>query len=340
MPLVASCPKCQAKYKLNDTSVGRKMRCRRCEKPFTVSAYDEHVSVQADTGAARPTRPQSQKRNSASSAETAVVACADCGTRFQAEFQKRAHETPCLTCSQPVLVPGWDGSLQLPRKRSSDTADKKKKQAAASASQPPKFIVPLAIGGVVVGGIVSLVFLLFMPSSDSGSSGIEPPDEWGVYEDDVGRDFKVDYPLGWEVKAGGRGTSNPWARFINGSVTIRVKTTTGGSIIGDIMGHGQDESEKRDDETAVAQVHKMMEEQYAGDFSDYEEQPARTIETKMGDGRFAYFTASGSWGSTLKGIRVTCLTNKYQYTVLCDCKESDWDVCRPIFERVAKSLSN
>jgi hypothetical protein len=313
------------------------MKCRRCEKPFMVSAADDEFDGGLDDEVEQPTRSRTKIRKrkmKATSGKTVRVACADCGTRFQAEIRQKSYETSCIVCDQPVPVPGKDAPTKTPAKKTV----KRKKRASARSKERRKLLIPLLIGTVCIAGVVGLLFLL--PNMGSKKGEIEPPEAYTVYEDKVGNQFRVDYPQGWEVKSGGRGTSNPWARFMNGSATIRVKTSMGASALGDIMGIGGYDEDTPDELTAVAQIHTFMKEQYAEEYSDYDEQPATMIETGMGKGQFSEFTAAGSWGSKIKGVRLTCLAVNYQFTVLCDCPEADWAVCRPIFEHVAKSLSH
>lgn len=338
MPVVTSCPRCRAKYKVKSSAVGRKMNCRRCEKPFTVSASAVETDGQPDDEAGDSSRsgPKKKKKKSSSGQKQVVVTCADCGARFHAAFRQEFYNTPCLACNRPVPVPGKDGSVGPPEKPTAEKAGEREKPAARPQKQL-NILIPLLIGAVCVIGVVGLLFLL--PALSAKESGIEPPETYVVYKDQIGGDFHVDFPKGWTVEAGGRGKSNPWAKFKKGSATIQVKTSTGASILGDTAGGRNPDEDIPDELTAVAQIHTLMKDQYAGDFTGYEEQPAIMIKTGMGDGQLSEFTASGSWGSKLKGMRLTCLGLKYQFTVLCDCSESDWAVCRPIFEHVVKSLS-
>ncbi|MBT4866823.1 MAG: hypothetical protein HON53_17095 [Planctomycetaceae bacterium] len=332
MSVVAVCPKCDAKYTLKDAAVGRKMKCRQWEKPFRLTAAIDEFDTGSDDEFDRPARSRSkqkrQKKAPLGEGEVRVT-CGDCSARFEVAIRQKAYETRCIVCDQPVPVPGQGGSGKSSAKKSG----KRKK-----SRKMPKFLIPLAIGVAVIGVVVGLAFLL--PNTGPGESGIKAPAAYEVYADNRGNQFHVEYPDGWKIEAGARGTSNPWARFKKGSATIRVKTSMGASAMGDIMGMGGDDEDTPDELTAVAQVHTFMKKQYADEYSDYEEQPAKMIKTGMGDGQLSEFTAAGGWGSKTKGVRLTCLATNYQFTVLCDCSESDWAACKPIFERVAKSLSH
>ena len=286
------------------------MKCRRCQKPFRVSAADDEFDVEPDDEFARPprSRPKQKKKRKATSGLAGMgevlVICADCKTRFQAAIRQKAYETPCIVCDEPVPVPDKNGRVRSAGKSSAKKTGQRKKSASAKSRDQLNPLIPLVIGVVVVVGIVGLLFLL--PGMSSKESGIKPPEAYVIYADKVGEQFHVEYPQGWEIKSGGRGTSNPWARFMNGSATIRVKTSMGASALGDIMGAGSVGNEDTPDElTPVAQIHTFMKDQYAEEYSDYEEQPATMIETGMGKGQFSEFTAAGSWGSKVKGVRLT-----------------------------------
>jgi hypothetical protein len=311
------------------------MKCRKCEKPFRIMAADDEFDVGSDDEFDRPSRSrrkQKKQEKAASGTGEVRVTCADCSARFEVAIRQKAYETRCIVCDQPVSVPGKGGSAGAGGKSSARKSGQRKK-----SRKMPKFLIPLGIGVAVIGGVVGLAFLL--PDTGSGGNGIQAPAAYVVYTDNLGSQFHVEYPKGWKIEAGARGTSNPWARFKKGSATIRVKTSMGASALGDIMGGRSDGEDIPDELTAVAQFHTFMKDQYADEYSNYEEQPATMIMTGMGDGQLSEFTASGGWGSKTKGIRLTWLAVNYQFTVLCDCSESDWAVCQPIFERVAKSLS-
>ena len=304
-PLKIACPHCRTKYKLNGTAAGKKMRCPRCEKAFAIP------------DPAAPAPRSAPVRRSAPAAPAAD------------EFDLGPEEE---TFKLPARLP------QKKKKKPAPSTENERRSRKSAESDEKRFnpVIPLAIGGVIVLGVAGA---LLVPMLRSGKSGIEPPESYATYADRIGDHFRLEYPEGWELESGGRGSSNPWARFTNGNAKIFVKTSTGASAIGDIMGAGRDQSDLPDDLKAVTEVHALMKDQFADDYSDYEEQPGSMVDTGMGEGRLTEFTASGGWGSKIKGIRVSCLGVNYQFTVMCDCPEADWTVCRPIFEHVAKSLT-
>lgn len=293
-----ACPNCGKRYKLDIAGIGRQMKCRKCQQKFEITAPDDELDF-----------------------ESADFEIED----DEEEFGPELPEIPLPT-----------------RKKKKPTVDTTEQERRPKKNQPESKrvnpLVPLLIGGVMVAGVVGLLFLPInlLPAE----TRIQAPEGYDPYEDKIGKHFHIEAPRGWVVEAGGRGSSNPWVRFINGKATIRLKTSVGASAIGDVMkAGGAGARDVPDSMKPAAQIHTMMKEQFAQDFSNYEEKPPRTVDTGMGDGRLSEFTAAGSWGSKLRGIRLTCLGVNYQFTVICNCPEADWAVCQPVFEHVALSLS-
>lgn len=304
-PVLTSCPHCGEKYRLKESAAGRKIRCRDCRKSFWISTPADEPGDEAE--------------------ELVFDIPPDDVFDIPPEDQAAVALPP-----QPVR--------KRMKKASPAPAEKENSKRRDAATWPARFnaMPPLAIGGVIVAGVVAL---LLVPALSPGGSGIKPPEGYETYKDEVGQQFRIEYPQGWAVDFGGRGTSNPWVRFEKESALIRVKTSMGASAIGDIAKSATQGADLPDELKPVAQVHELMKEQFAADFSGYEEQPPRTVDAKMGEARLSEFTASGSWGSKIKGTRLSCLGRDYQFTVICSCPEADWPVCKPIFERASLSLS-
>lgn len=217
-----------------------------------------------------------------------------------------------------------------------EAAKKPRKKSKSKAGQSPAMI-----GGVCV---LVLALLIGLPMLFSGDEGpMEPPESYSVFTHHVNSEFKCEYPAGWTVESGGTQGAPVWAKFTSGDVNIRVRSSMGASAIGDIAANlgGMPGEELDEDLAPVAQVHnhEKMKEQFAQEYSEYQESPPEKIETGFGDTRVSEFTASGSWGSKQRGLRASMLGKNLQFTVICDCPEKDWDVCRAIFEKVIKSMS-
>ena len=300
--VTSACPNCGKRFRFpDDSKVGKKIRCKECEEPFVVEPLGE---------ADKPTRKPKREKSAGG------------------------------------LPPRTVGVKPKPKKKSrpaSDEASPKKRKS------PPKKKQKLTSSPAFIGGICTLVLALligvpFLVSGDD--KPMEPPASYTTFQHEVNNAFKCDLPAGWNVKAGGKAGSVISAVFEFEDVKVRIRSSMGASAIGDIAGSmggdilgGAGGLELDEDLTPIANVHEMMHDQYAADYSDYKEQPPQKIETGFGDTRMSEFTASGSWGSTIRGVRASMLGRDLQWTVICDCPEKDWAVCQPIFERIVKSMS-
>ena len=45
MPFLITCPYCQKKYRLKENKRGRKVQCRRCERPFRAGPKSENLKA-------------------------------------------------------------------------------------------------------------------------------------------------------------------------------------------------------------------------------------------------------------------------------------------------------
>ena len=300
MAILSICPHCGAKHKLaDDSKIGKKIRCRECEEPFVVQ--------QARSPAAN--RP----------AKSAAGGAAPSGL--------------------PPRTVGVKSKKKKKTKPAKEEAAKKpKKKAKSGVGQSPALI-----GGICV---LVLALLIGVPLLFFGEDEpVQQPASYAKFSHSVEQTFQCEYPAGWTVESGGTSGVPVWAKFENGEVKIRVRSSMGASAIGDIAKNtggnaiGVPGGDLDEDLAPAAKVHEFMKEQFAQDYSDYQEIAPKTIKTGFGDTRVSEFTASGSWDSTIRGMRASMLGLNLQYTVICDCPEKDWDVCREIFDRVIKSMS-
>lgn len=291
-----------------------------------------------------------------------VSVCPHCGEKYKfADDSKVGKKIRCRECEEPFAIkPATQQTAKKPSKRSpgglpprtlpaKSKPKKKSKPAETDSKKPGKKSPssagrsPALIGGVSVLGLGLLIgvpLLMF-----SGEKPMEPPASYAAFQHDNKEAFKCEYPEGWSVESGGTGGSTPWAKFEQGDVKIRVRSSMGASAIGDISKNlggnvlGDAGGELDEELAPVANVHNLMKDQFAQDYGEYQESGAETIKSGFGDTRVSEFTASGSWGGTIRGMRASMLGLNLQFTVICDCPEDDWEVCRPIFERVIKSMS-
>ena len=302
MPLLSTCPHCGAKHKFaDDSKAGKKIRCRECEEPFT---------VKAESAGKRP--------------------------------NKAGGKTPAGG------LPPRTAGLKTKSKKKAKSEESEKKPARKRKSTAGKS--PALIGGICV---VVLGLLFGLPLLFPGDEPMQAPESYAEFTHESNSVFKCEYPEGWEKESGGTSsaTGGVWAKFVHADhddVKIRVRSSIGASAVGDIAknrgssglgGSGGANAELEEELAPSAVVHEREKKKFAEDYSDYQEQAPQKIETGFGDTRVSEFTASGSFGSKIRGMRASMLGQNLQFTVICDCPEDDWDVCKPIFERVIKSMS-
>ena len=88
----------------------------------------------------------------------------------------------------------------------------------------------------------------------------------------------------------------------------------------------------------MANIHETSKKNVADDFDGYKEKEPKSIKAKLGEARQAEFTANGSMGSKLRGIRTTMLSNDRRITVVCYCPSSEWKTLKPAFNKVVDSV--
>lgn len=295
-----------------------------------------------------------------------VSACPHCGTQHKfADDSKVGRKIRCKECQAPFAIEakksagpakkrrsGPPGGLP-PKKTALKTKPKKKPKSDAEKAKkkrPKKRKKSAGKSPALIGGlcVLALGLLFVIPMLFPEEKPIEPPASYAEFTHDVNREFKIEYPEGWTVESGGVQGKPVWAKFKHpddDDVRIQVKSSMGASAIGDIAknlpggGLGGAAPEMEEDLAPVATVHSLMHDQFAGEYSDYSEQSPQKIETGFGDTRVSEFTASGSFGSKIRGMRASMLGLNLQFTVICDCPEKDWEVCKPVFEKVIKSMS-
>jgi len=162
--------------------------------------------------------------------------------------------------------------------------------------------------------------------------------------DAEGAAFQIQYPENWTVTGGGK-QGNSWARFEQGRARIKVTSGIGGSLRADIarsgsLGLGGLTGAEIDEEMEpVAVVHAGRIDMVAEDFSNYQEQPAVMVNTKLGNVRRGEFSTSGGLGGVLHGYHTTALTKDRRITIMCTCPDSNWETLRPAFETVIASIA-
>lgn len=175
--------------------------------------------------------------------------------------------------------------------------------------------------------------------ASAGCGSVAAPATFAKYQAKDGS-FDVEYPEGWTAEGGGKG--HYWAKFTQGSVTIRVGTDVSGSLLNDIASAGgatMGEEEIPEELEPIALVHQQGLEAVQIDRPKYTEQAPVTVNAPMGEGRRSEFADTTSFGGKLAGYRATFLSNDRRITVSCECKAGNLEVLRPAFERVILSVA-
>ncbi|QDV50634.1 hypothetical protein [Gimesia fumaroli] len=313
MPEVtATCPHCQKRVKLkSEKMLGKKINCRNCESPFVLKADGPKKSK------------TSRKKPSAD---------------FESDFDD-AYDSSQIRARRLRKRKGGSSTKSKPEESSS-----KKK---SSKDGDPKLPLPLLIGGSVLGMclMVGLAYFIFSKGSALNPGGAANdkavvPAKFVKFEPEVG-DFGCEYPEGWTEKSGGgQGGVQSWAKFISPdeSTTISVRGNMTGSALG---GAGLAMSQGAEDEIEppVVDIHRLMEQKFSDDYPNYEEiGNFQLFKSKMGDTCSSIFTTKSFLGGKQKGLRVTFLTGRVQFNLICLCDEGLFDKMRPAFDQVVKTI--
>jgi hypothetical protein len=161
---------------------------------------------------------------------------------------------------------------------------------------------------------------------------IQPPASYGKFTHPKGS-FSCEYPEGWEQDAGGE--SVRFAKWTKGDAKIHLRIGAAGGALADIATAGSDPNEEDESQRPEAALHEspFIKDPVVQEYTDYEELSVSTIKSGMGNVRLSEFKASG-----YHGFRATAIAGQGTTRIVCHCRESDWEVCKPIFERVLNSL--
>ena len=301
MSTTIACPHCGANLRLKDDSaLGKKIRCRKCEKPFVASApadaeEDDFLSESA-AGVALPPGLASVRRKK----------------QQKAEKRKRRSEAAAASAGVKEL-PKWF----LP------------------AMIGTAVVVAL---GLLVG--VGFLVRGALARTGGGGGGIEAPTGWSSYRNPAEKfscEYPTNWTKDGSTSIGGGGLA--WARFESGDAKINLRESPAGGPLSDIAGATADPNEQDESQTPVAKLHEYHKDRIAEDYNDYQEHSVTTVKSGMGDARRSEFTATSGFRSKIRGYRATYINPRAQMNVMCECPEEDWEKCRPIFERVIASVS-
>jgi hypothetical protein len=172
--------------------------------------------------------------------------------------------------------------------------------------------------------------------------------------------FRIAYPQGWKQEGGGRAGELSWAEFSKGEAKIRVNADLKGSLLGDIMKAtsgggggmvdvsgvpgapaGLDDAMDADErKPPIQRLHEMGAGKAEKRWANYTELSTNPFNSRMGEGRYSEFTASGVFlTGKLHGYRVTVLSGERLIDMYTICAEKDWAMLKPHYEKVINSLS-
>jgi predicted Zn finger-like uncharacterized protein len=320
--VVTRCPHCGARFKLKDESAaGKKMKCRECETPFTIklakaagsgSANGKAAGARAATNGKAKARPKPQDPD----AET------------DEDFDELDDDFGGGAAPPPRLPPRRSAKKKPKRKASVAVVPE---DAPAARSKPPADVgryVRLGGGGVMGIGVLAAMWFVFLKPAPA----IEPPASYGTFQHPKNA-FSCDFPEGWEQSvAAGEVSSGRWEK---GDAKIYIRMGRASGALADLAGIGADPNETDESMTPVARLHEdpLIKGPAIEDYTEYQELSTSTVQSKAGGVRLSEFKAAG-----YHGYRATAIGSQGSLRIVCHCRESDWDVCQPIFDRVIQSL--
>jgi hypothetical protein len=206
---------------------------------------------------------------------------------------------------------------------------------------------------IVVAAIASLAFIGFAQVTVfAGAMGGEKVTAPKSYEKYVARDkaFACLKPAGWEMADSALGGTQSSVEFSKGLASVEVDSDLSGSLIGDIAragGAGLGDLEGKipgvqlkAPKPPVEVLHDAGKKSAEEEYDEYAEQPMKTLQTKIGEGRFSEFTGkAGGWLAVkVHGYRVTILGGERSVAITAKCRDADWTALKPAFEKVITSI--
>ncbi|HET6384967.1 MAG TPA: hypothetical protein VFJ58_16370 [Armatimonadota bacterium] len=202
--------------------------------------------------------------------------------------------------------------------------------------------------GLIAGGVFVLLgspaaglFMLMRP----GSTPI--PASFTAFSAPDGS-FAGDGPTGWATTSSSANAVAGGTAFQSGSARISIVSDLAGSLVGDLSRSadaslssmsGMVPGLKLPQVLPVQKVHDMGKKSMEDLFKSYQEQPAQAFQARFGDARISEFTADGGWmAGSLRGYRVTMLSNDRRVSIVCRCSAGDWNNLHPAFIHVINSI--
>ena len=239
--------------------------------------------------------------------------------------------------SLPARVkPGRRDTAEVPA-YDPDAAPAVQKQTKAEFK--PAVAAGVAVAGLLlIGGGGYLTHTLLQ-----GSVPVAAPETLARFKHEKNA-FAIDYPEGWSVKeAGGTGGVRASGIFEGPQGKLTVREGQGASSVADIAGTGGDSyviGEQDDSESPEQAAHDWLGRSAQDNYSGYREESARTIKTGVGIARASDFTATTMFGGGIRGIRATVLIGKDAFNITAETSVKDFEVMKPVFEKIIASVSH
>jgi hypothetical protein len=196
-----------------------------------------------------------------------------------------------------------------------------------------------ACAGIVVVGLIGYSMFLPPAAVRVGSSGTsETPKEFVEVEFGQ-RDYQCECPKGWEVTSGGgKEGVPPWTKFKKGGAYVQIVDSVSGTPGATIDRALQTGTAIDRGIAPVDEVHEHRTKGVADSMRKYEESAQQKLDHKLGDALVAEFTAKPLFGGAIRGYHATVLHEFHQFTIVCLCRESEWETLKPAFEHVISTL--
>ncbi len=163
--------------------------------------------------------------------------------------------------------------------------------------------------------------------------------------------FTCAQPSGWATTTVSSEAVMSGVLFKQGAAKIDITSDLAGSLAGDVAKASNAQTSNLEgmlppgmnlppQKPPVEALHEKGKKAIADDFTDYQEQPAQTFTSPLGEARLSEWTANGGlMTGKLHGYRITILGNERRFVILCQCTDSDWPVLKPTFAHVVGSLA-
>jgi phage FluMu protein Com len=333
MTITVQCGSCRKRFAAKEELAGRKVKCPQCGGVLTIpkprpgpEAARQATEPPDDYAVASPPAGETGSSPAGTAGGTGRAPdsgpkCPSCGA------STKPGAVICVEC-------GYDRRT-----------GKKPELSAPQEPERPAFpwlkvsIVGIACVALVVVGII--VYTMFLPPAmvRVGSSGTsETPKEFTEVEFGE-KDYQCECPQGWEVTGGGgKEGIPPWTKFEKGGASVQILDSLSGTP-GAMLDRSLHMGTAIDQGTApVDEVHEHRKKGVADSIRNYEESAPQKLDHNLGDALIAEFTAKPMFGQAIRGYHATVLHGFHQFTIVCLCRESEWETLKPAFKHVISTL--